>query len=180
MIKKNIKIERDISCIIDCADAAHGLGAHICADGGCQTPSDVSKAFGGGADFVMLGGMFAGTDECDGEWEYGADIEWGVKEKDTFTSGKVNGQKKKSLKFYGMSSSTAMNKYHGGVANYRSSEGKTVKVPCKGPINSTINNILGGIRSTCTYVGANRLKDLNKCTTFIQYYILNINNNRCL
>ena len=157
-----------LSAVIDCSDAAHGLGAHICADGGCQTPSDVSKAFGGGADFVMLGGMFAGTDECDGEWEYGADIEWGVKEKDTFTSGKVNGQKKKSLKFYGMSSSTAMKKHSGGVAEYRASEGEVKKIAYKGPVDDVVHQILGGIRSACAYVGAKRLKDLSKRTTFVR------------
>ena len=157
-----------LSAIIECADAAHGLGAHICADGGCETPSDVVKAFGGGADFVMLGGMLAGTDECDGEWEYETDIEWGVKEEKTFISGKVKGQKKKCLKFYGMSSSEAMNKHNGGVADYRASEGEAKRVPYKGPVENTIHQILGGIRSACAYVGAKRLKDLSKRTTFVR------------
>ena len=67
-----------------------------------------------------------------------------------------------------MSSDTAMNKHHGGVASYRSSEGKTVEVPYKGPVLNTIQNILGGVRSTCTYVGASRLKDLSKCATFVR------------
>ena len=137
-----------LSAVMECADAAHGLGGMIISDGGACYPGDLSKAFGGGADFVMLGSMLAGHNECPGEI---------IEE---------NGQKFKL--FYGMSSDTAMNKHHGGVASYRSSEGKTVKVACKGPINETVNNILGGIRSTCTYVGANRLKDLNKCTTFIK------------
>jgi len=133
-----------LSAIIECADAAHGLGAHIIADGGCTCPGDVAKAFGAGADFVMLGGMFAGHDEGGGE----------VKD------GKVT--------FYGMSSDTAMNKHNGGVANYRSSEGRTVSVPYRGPVNNTVLDLLGGLRSTCTYVGANTLKNLSKCTTFVR------------
>ena len=133
-----------LSAIIECADAAHGLGAHIIADGGCTCPGDVAKAFGAGADFVMLGGMLAGHDEGGGE----------VKD------GKVT--------FYGMSSDTAMNKHNGGVAEYRSSEGRTVSVPYKGPVQATVLDLLGGIRSTCTYVGAPTLKQLSKCTTFIR------------
>jgi GMP reductase len=133
-----------LSAIIECADAAHGLGAHIIADGGCVCPGDVAKAFGAGADFVMLGGMLAGHDEGGGE----------VKD------GKVT--------FYGMSSDTAMNKHSGGVAEYRSSEGRTVTVNHRGPIKNTVLDILGGLRSTCTYVGAPSLKQLSKCTTFIR------------
>ncbi|MEM0995251.1 MAG: GMP reductase [Bacteroidota bacterium] len=137
-----------LSAIIECADAAHGLGGHIISDGGCTVPGDVAKAFGGGADFVMLGGMFAGHDESSGE----------LIEKD--------GQSYK--RFYGMSSSTAMDKYAGGVANYRASEGKTVEVPYRGAVAATVMDILGGIRSTCTYVGAKKLKELTKRTTFIK------------
>jgi GMP reductase len=133
-----------LSAIIECADAAHGLGGHIIADGGCTCPGDISKAFGAGADFVMLGGMLAGHDEGGGE----------VKD------GKVT--------FYGMSSNTAMDKHSGGVADYRSSEGRTVEIPYKGAVSKTILDILGGIRSTCTYVGAPSLKQLSKCTTFIK------------
>jgi GMP reductase len=137
-----------LSAIIECADAAHGLGGHIISDGGCVTPGDVSKAFGAGADFVMLGGMLAGHTESAGEL-----IE-------------IEGEKYK--KFYGMSSETAMNKHVGGVAEYRASEGKTVQVPFKGNVIETLKDILGGIRSTCTYVGASKLKELTKRTTFIR------------
>jgi GMP reductase len=137
-----------LSAIIECADAAHGLGGHIISDGGCVTPGDVSKAFGAGADFVMLGGMLAGHTESGGEL-----IE-------------IDGEKYK--KFYGMSSETAMNKHVGGVAEYRASEGKTVQVPFKGDVIETLKDILGGIRSTCTYVGASKLKELTKRTTFIR------------
>lgn len=133
-----------LSAIIECADAAHGLGGHIVADGGCTCPGDVAKAFGAGADFVMLGGMLAGHDEGGGE----------VKD------GKIT--------FYGMSSDTAMNKHHGGIAEYRSSEGRTVTVPYKGDVKNTVLDLLGGLRSTCTYVGAPSLKQLSKCTTFIR------------
>jgi GMP reductase len=137
-----------LSAIIDCADAAHGLEGHICADGGCATPGDVAKAFGGGADFVMLGGMFAGHDECAGE----------VVERD--------GQKYQ--RFYGMSSRAAMEKYSGGVAEYRAAEGKEVLVPYRGPVAGTAQEILGGVRSACTYVGARRLRELSKRTTFVR------------
>jgi GMP reductase len=137
-----------LSAIIECSDAAHGLGGHIIADGGCTCPGDVAKAFGAGADFVMLGGMFAGTDQGGGR----------VVE--------IDG--KRMVEFYGMSSDTAMNKHHGGVADYRSSEGRTVMVPYKGDINDIVKDILGGLRSTCTYVGAPTLKQLAKCTTFIR------------
>jgi len=133
-----------LSAIIECADAAHGLGGHIIADGGCTCPGDVAKAFGAGADFVMLGGMLAGHDEGGG----------------TVEDGKV--------KFYGMSSESAMDKHHGGVAEYRSSEGKTVEINYKGPVKRTVQDILGGLRSTCTYVGAPSLKQLSKCTTFVR------------
>ena len=137
-----------LSSIIECADAAHGLGGHIIADGGCTSPGDVAKAFAAGADFVMLGGMLAGHEESGGE---------------TITK---DGQMYKV--FYGMSSDTAMKKYSGGVAEYRSTEGKTVKIPFRGPLINTVNDILGGIRSACTYVGAQKLKELSKCTTFIR------------
>jgi GMP reductase len=137
-----------LSAIIECADAAHGLGGHVCADGGCTTPGDVAKAFAAGADFVMLGGMFAGHDECLGEV---------IEEKG-----------KKYKRFYGMSSKEAMERHHGSVADYRSSEGRSVNVPYRGPVKNTILDILGGIRSTCTYVGAHRLKELSKRTTFIR------------
>lgn len=140
-----------LSAVIECADAAHGLGGLVCADGGCKVPGDVAKAFAAGADFVMLGGMLAGHDECGGE------ITSEMGDPDTA-----------KMRFYGMSSTTAMEKHSGGVADYRASEGKEVWVPYKGPVNNTIKEILGGLRSACTYTGARRLKDLSKCTTFVQ------------
>ncbi|OGT51923.1 MAG: GMP reductase [Gammaproteobacteria bacterium RIFCSPHIGHO2_12_FULL_41_15] len=140
-----------LSAVIECADAAHGLKGLVCSDGGCTVPGDVAKAFGGGADFVMLGGMLSGHDECLGE----------VFEKNN----------KSYKRFYGMSSSEAMNRYHGKVAEYRSSEGKSVDVPYRGPVETTILDLLGGIRSTCTYVGAEKLKELSKRTTFIRVNI---------
>ena len=137
-----------LSSIIECADAAHGCNGHIISDGGITCPGDASKAFGAGADFVMLGSILAGHKESGGE----------IIEEDGETY-KV---------FYGMSSDTAMNKHYGGVNKYRSSEGKTVKIKFKGPVDKTINDLLGGIRSTCTYVNAKNLKDLSKCTTFLR------------
>ena len=137
-----------LSAIIECADAAHGLHGLICADGGCTSPGDLAKAFGAGADFIMLGGMLAGHDEC------GSDIV------------DVNGVKK--MRFYGMSSREAMEKYAGGVAGYRASEGKEVLLDYRGPVENTLQDILGGVRSACTYVGARTLKELSKRTTFIR------------
>ena len=137
-----------LSAIIECADAAHGLNGLIIADGGCTCAGDVAKAFGAGADFVMLGGMLAGHDECGGE----------VMETDGG----------KEMLFYGMSSQIAMEKHSGGVADYRAAEGKTVTIPYRGEIEHTIKDILGGIRSACTYVGAAKLKELSKRTTFVR------------
>ncbi|KPM00457.1 MULTISPECIES: GMP reductase [Vibrio] len=137
-----------LSAIIECGDAAHGLGGMIIGDGGCSCAGDVSKAFGGGADFVMLGGMLAGHSESGGE----------VVEQDG----------KQYMKFYGMSSQSAMDKHSGGVAKYRAAEGKTVLLPFRGSVHNTISDILGGVRSTCTYVGAAKLKELTKRTTFIR------------
>ena len=156
-----------LSAIIECADSAHGIGGHICADGGCKEPGDVVKAFAAGADFVMLGGMLAGTDECEGEWEYET---LGEQHKDGYGyyDGRHHSKKiKKSLKFYGMSSEAAMNKHSGGVGSYRASEGIVKSVPYKGPVKSVLQEVAGGIRSACAYVGAPTLKDLPKCATFV-------------
>jgi GMP reductase len=133
-----------LSCIIECADAAHGLGGHVMSDGGCVVPGDIVKAFGAGADFVMLGGMLAGHDECEGEI------------------------KNDHMVFYGMSSEEAQLKYYGEKQNYKASEGKAVQVPYRGSVKKTIEEILGGLRSACTYAGAQTLKALPKCTTFIR------------
>jgi GMP reductase len=137
-----------LSAIIECADAAHGLSGLICADGGCTSPGDVAKAFAGGADFVMLGGMLAGHDESGGD------------------TVERNGATFK--RFYGMSSRTAMELYAGGVAEYRAAEGKEVLVPYRGPVAKSVQDILGGVRSACTYVGARRLKELTKRATFVR------------
>ena len=137
-----------VSAVMECADAAHGLNGHIISDGGSTCPGDIAKAFGAGADYVMLGGMLAGHDESGGE----------IVERD--------GRKMKI--FYGMSSSTAMKKHAGGVAEYRASEGKTVEIPYRGKVKNTVQDILGGLRSACTYVGASKLRELSKRTTFIR------------
>jgi len=137
-----------LSAVIECADAAHGLGAHIIADGGCACPGDVAKAFGAGGDFVMLGGMFAGHEEGGGK--------------------KIKKNGSQFIEFYGSSSNTAIDKHYGGLAEYRSSEGKKVQLKYRGKIKDTVLNILGGLRSRCTYVGAPSLKQLSKCTTFVR------------
>jgi len=138
-----------LSAVIECSDAAHGLGGHIVADGGCTCPGDVAKAFAAGADFVMVGGMLAGTNESSGELVT-----------------QPNGTIKK--KFYGMSSKEAMERYAGGIASYRAAEGKSVEIPYVGPAHDVMSEIMGGIRSACTYVGAKTIKDLPKCTTFVR------------
>jgi GMP reductase len=137
-----------LSAVIECADAAHGLGAHIIADGGCTCPGDIAKAFGGGGDFVMLGGMFAGHEEGGGK--------------------KIKKNGSQFIEFYGSSSDAAITKHYGGLSNYRSSEGKKVQLKYRGKIKDTVQNILGGLRSSCTYVGAPSLKQLSKCTTFVR------------
>mgnify|MGYP001566774938 CR=1 FL=1 len=153
-----------LSAVIECADAAHGLGGHIIADGGCTCPGDVAKAFAAGADFVMLGGMLAGHNEGGGE----------IIEKfyETNQLEDLHGERvierKQFVQFYGMSSESANDKHFGGLKNYRSSEGRTVLVPYRGEVATTVQDILGGVRSTCTYAGAMKLKQLAKCTTFIR------------
>jgi GMP reductase len=133
-----------LSAVMECADAAHGLNAHIIADGGCTNSGDIVKAFAAGADFVMIGGMLAGHDECDGVVKDG------------------------KMKFYGMASESAMDRHNVPHRDYRGVEGKTVEVPYKGAVKDTIIDILSGIRSACTYVGAKRLKSLSKCATFVR------------
>lgn len=137
-----------LSAILECADAAHGLEGLVCADGGCTVPGDLAKAYGAGADFVMLGGMLAGHDQSESE--------------------RIEKDGQAYLRFYGMSSDTAMKRHSGGVAEYRASEGKTVEIPYRGDVQDTLQDILGGIRSACTYVGARRLKELSKRTTFVR------------
>ena len=165
-----------LSSVIECADAAHGLGGHIIADGGCTCPGDVAKAFAGGADFVMLGGMLAGHDEGGGEIitkTYKTDQ---VKIKEEVVDMEYPKvleynpvyEEKHFIQFYGMSSDAANTKHFGGLKDYRASEGREVLVPYRGPIANTIQDMLGGLRSACTYVGAEKLKHLPKCTTFIR------------
>ena len=151
-----------LSAVIECADAAHGLRGHIISDGGCKTPADVAKAFAGGADFVMLGGMLAGHDESGGDLI----VERYLTNRLDSNDKQIIEEKKFKI-FYGMSSSTAQLKHYGEKKDYRASEGRTVKVPYKGQVVNTIEEILGGLRSTCTYVGASCLKYLPRCATFM-------------
>jgi len=156
-----------LSAVIECADAAHGLGGHVIADGGCTCPGDVAKAFAGGADFVMLGGMLAGHNQGGGEviTKHFANGEATRLDNGNFMP---HYEERKFVQFYGMSSDTANKKHFGGLKDYRSSEGRTVEVPYRGDVENTIQDILGGLRSTCTYIGAPSLKQISKCATFIQ------------
>ena len=162
-----------LSACLECSDAAHGLGAHICADGGCKNPGDINKALGANSDFVMLGNMFAGADECEGEWTYEwkcslKKLEEGREWYQSFDPGYPTEKRKTQLKFYGMSSKEAMEKHYGGMANYRTSEGRCVSVPYKGLAKDILADIYGGIRSGCTMIGADKVKDFGKKTTFIR------------
>lgn len=153
-----------LSAVIECADAAHGLSGHIVADGGCTNPGDVAKAFGAGADFVMLGGMLAGHAESEGEtFALNSDGNYYMT---------IPGRPETAthMKFYGMSSATAQDLHGDGLTGYRASEGKSVMLPYRGPVANTIQDILGGLRSACTYTGSRRLKELPKRTTFVRVH----------
>jgi len=139
-----------VAAINECSYQAHGLSSRICSDGGVKNVADICKAIAIGGDFVMIGGFFGGVDECDGEWIYDEE------------------GNKKAIKFHGMSSKEAQEKWNGGMGNYRASEGKEVVIPYKGPIDNVVQEILGGLRSACTYSGASRLKDLPKCAEFVK------------
>ena len=140
-----------LSAVIDCSDAAHGIGGMVMSDGGCTCSGDISKAFGANADFVMLGGLLAGHDE----------------NSETITENINTGEK--TVEFYGMASSTALNKFYSNNKgkDYKACEGKHVTIPYKGALENTLMDLLGGIRSTCTYIGAKKIKDISKCTTFV-------------
>lgn len=150
------------SAVMDCANTAHGMNALICSDGGCVEPGDINKAIGGGADFVMLGGMLSGHDECGGKI---------VQEERIHFSDGVGMESYKTgpkkMEFYGMSSSTAMDRHNGGKADYRSSEGRTLLVPYRGQVSKTMEHILGGVRSNMLYIGAKHIKEIAKCATFV-------------
>ena len=140
-----------LSAVIDCSDAAHGIGGMVMSDGGCTCSGDISKAFGANADFVMLGGLLAGHDE----------------NSETITENINTGEK--TVEFYGMASSTALDKFYSNNKgkDYKACEGKHVTIPYKGALENTLLDLLGGIRSTCTYIGAKKIKDISKCTTFV-------------
>lgn len=159
-----------LSAIIECADAAHGISAGIIADGGIRSAGDVGKALCANADMVMIGGMFAGTDECDGEvierhYRTGEVSKCVVNGIDEYTD--IIETKKFKL-FYGMSSEYAQKKHMGEMKEYRASEGFTEEVPYIGPVENVIKDIMGGLRSTGTYIGANDVKNFGKCATFIR------------
>ena len=155
-----------LSAISECSFAAHGNpGGHVCGDGGVKCVGDICRALSAGADWVMSGSLFAGFDECEGDWEYEENYCGSMPLlKDILTQNKV----KKYLKFYGMSSREAQEKHYGGTREWRASEGKCTKVPYKGGVAELLREIEGGIRSCCTYIGAKRVKDMSKCAQFIR------------
>jgi len=137
------------SCIVDCLTAADNNGVYLMSDGGCTNPGDIAKAFCAGADFVMIGGMLAGHDESEVNF---------VKDE--------NGNE--TCLIYGMSSETAMKKYHGGVRPHRTSEGRAVVIRRKGPVMNTVMDIMGGLRSCGTYIGAKQLDEFHDKARFIR------------
>jgi GMP reductase len=155
-----------LSAVMECADAAHGLGGLVMADGGCTCPGDVAKAFAAGADFVMLGGMLAGHDQGGGQviTKVFQTNELEV----TMDGEQFKREFKQFVQFYGMSSKAANEKHFGGLKDYRAAEGKEVLITYKGNVSGTVQDILGGLRSACTYVGASQLKHLSKCATFVR------------
>jgi len=163
-----------LSAVIECANAAHGIkNGLICADGGITCPGDIVKAFGAGADFVMCGGLFAGHSECEGELigelkEIGHTINGKISSEDPISMSLFVDPNNLKMKFHGMSSKEAMELHYGGKADYRAAEGKEVEIPYKGPIKNTIEEILGGVRSACTYIGADGIKQISKCTNFVR------------
>ena len=130
-----------LSAVLECVETAEAYGIGIVADGGINYPGDFAKAFVAGSAFVMAGGMFTGHDECGGEIRH-----------------KEHGEL--TMLHYGMSSRTANEKYSGGLSDYRASEGRTVEVPYRGSVRNTVQEIFGGIRSACSYVGAFDLPSL--------------------
>jgi len=156
-----------LSAVTECADAAHGLDGHVIADGGCTCPGDVAKAFAAGADFVMLGGMLAGHNEGGGDVisKHYANGEATLLDNGNYVP---HYEQRQFVQFYGMSSEAANEKHFGGLKEYRSSEGREVLVPYRGAVETTVRDLLGGVRSSCTYVGAAKLKHLPKCATFIR------------
>lgn len=161
-----------LSAIIECADAAHQVGGMICSDGGITCPGDIGKAFGAGADFIMIGSMFAGTYEADGDI---IEKSYLTNEKTTIDMGYYNVHEniyevKKFKQFYGMSSTLAQEKFGNGKPSYRASEGRVTLVPYSGLIQDIIEEFLGGLRSTMTYIGAKRLKDIPKQCVFYQVH----------
>jgi len=158
-----------LTAIIDCADAAHGLKGHICADGGIVHPGDLGKAFGGGADFIMMGGVLSGHKECGGT-VFEKDTNHVISEEGMFMPPVLPDEANPNwaMKFYGMASHDAMDKHYGGRAKYRAAEGRSVQVAYKGTVRNTVEEFLGGLRSTMSYIGAENLKEVSKRTTFVR------------
>lgn len=145
-----------LSAIIDCSDV-HGINfgdsriyGLIMSDGGARDPGDIAIAFCAGADFLMSGYLFSGFDQSGGE----------LIEKE------VSGEKKKFKQYYGMASKEAMKKYE-KFEDYRTDEGRSLEIPYRGDVNDFIKKLLGGLRSTATYIGARNLKEFSKRATFL-------------
>ena len=163
-----------LACCLENSYVAHGLQngdkklGLICSDGGHKNTGDVCKALCAGADFCMLGGMLAGTDQCEGQWEYeylaGANLNesfWQIP-----NPGYTTTKRKRSFTYYGMSTHHAQSLYEDNLKDYRASEGTKIIVPYKGQVGSVVQELLGGIRSCCCYIGADSVKHMSKCSQF--------------
>jgi len=132
-----------ITSIMDCAAIAKT--AKLIADGGIKNSGDIVKALAAGADFVMAGSLFAGTDEAPGELV------------------EVNGSKRKVYR--GMASREAQNSWRG---NSSSPEGISTTVPAKGPLKNVFDDLVGGVQSGLSYTGARTIKELQQKAVFVK------------
>lgn len=173
-----------LSAVIECAEAAHAVDGMVCADGGITCVGDINKAYGAGADFIMVGSLVAGSDEVDGEIikkvyknnevevvscnRNDEDLNPIDNDYDEYDINETEPKYeiKKYKLAYGMSSKYAQDKHWNGMAKYRASEGIVTLKPYSGPVQNIIDEYLGGLRSCMTYISARRLKDIPKCCTF--------------
>jgi GMP reductase len=179
-----------LSCCLENSYIAHGLQngekklGLVCSDGGHKTVGDVCKALCAGSDFVMLGGYFAGTESCNGEWtfEHKAYLNKDNKYKDINwwqpnSPGYETEKRKTKFTYYGMSTHHSQQLYEDNIKHYRASEGTKITVEYKGTVDRVIQELLGGIRSCCCYIGADTIKNMNKCAEFCRVSKIHNNNN---
>lgn len=170
-----------LSACIENSYVAHGLQngnkklGLIVSDGGHKTVGDVCKALCSGADFVMLGGYFAGSENCDGEWQYEYQTSLGFWQ--PIDPENNNPKRKTKFTYYGMSTHHAQDLYEDHIKNYRASEGTKITTNYKGSLDKVIQELLGGIRSCCCYIGSDCIKNMSKCGQFCRVSQIHSNKN---